>query len=98
MAVAGSVMLVIILFACFGAPLLTSYDPNLMDVTQRGLPCSREHLLGTDRIGRDILTRVLYGGRISILLGVGAALCTTIWVPFLVVLPASRVARLIESW
>ncbi len=67
------VFLVILLTAIF-APLLTKYDPlgvNMSSVLQKP---SAEHLLGTDKVGRDILSRVLYGGRISILVGLGSAL------------------------
>ena len=77
MAVVGAIMLIIILLACICAPLLTPYDPTYIDVTQKSLPCSKEHLLGTDRVGRDLFARVLYGGRMSILIGVASAFCAT---------------------
>lgn len=50
------------------APLIAPYDPNEMVGSFSAAPV-REHLLGTDQIGRDILSRVLYGGRISFLVG-----------------------------
>ncbi len=78
MAVIGSVVMLLICLASIAAPLLTPYDPSYIDVTQKALPLSAEHLLGTDRMGRDILSRLLFGGRISILIGlisaVGAAI------------------------
>lgn len=77
MAVVGAIMLIIILLACICAPLLTPYDPTFIDVTQKSLPCSKEHPLGTDRVGRDLFARVLYGGRMSILIGVASAFCAT---------------------
>lgn len=52
------------------APFLAPYDPNLMDMPARlGAP-SAAHLFGTDEMGRDILSRVMYGARISIVVGV----------------------------
>ncbi len=78
MAVLGTVVMLIIVFMCVFAPLLTDYDPNLIKPAQRELPPSREHLLGTDRVGRDIFTRLLYGGRISIMIGVVSAAGATL--------------------
>jgi len=72
------VMLLTILVAIF-APLLTSYDPYAQDLTQRLIPPvwsakgSWAHLLGTDGLGRDYLTRLIYGARISLIVGFGAA-------------------------
>lgn len=74
MAVIGGTVMLLIIFACVFAPLLTSWDPTFCDPSQRELPCSAEHLLGTDRVGRDIFARILYGGRTSIMIGVGCAL------------------------
>ncbi|MEA4965499.1 MAG: ABC transporter permease [Oscillospiraceae bacterium] len=78
MAVIGVVILLVIVLSCICAPLLTPYSPNLIDLSQKGLPCSSEHLLGTDRMGRDLLARVLYGGRMSIFIGVASALGATL--------------------
>ena len=47
------------------APWLTGYDPNEVDVYARLLPPSAEHWLGTDQLGRDIYSRLLYGGRVA---------------------------------
>ncbi|WP_320172368.1 ABC transporter permease [Maridesulfovibrio sp.] len=51
------------------APLLTPYDPNALNVDQLLLPPSSEHLFGTDSLGRDLFTRMLYGGRVSLWVG-----------------------------
>lgn len=57
--------------ACLATPLLTSYDPAVGSVLQRLKPVGTPgHLLGTDELGRDLLTRLLYGGRLSLLMGV----------------------------
>jgi len=65
---------VIIVFACIFAPLLTPHDPAFIDPPNKNIgPCA-EYLLGTDRLGRDIFSRILYGGRVSLFIGIGAAL------------------------
>lgn len=78
MAIIGGVLLFVILAACILAPLLTPYDPILIDITQKSLPCSAEHPLGTDRVGRDVFARILYGGRMSIFIGVASAFGATL--------------------
>lgn len=61
-----AVMAVAIIFA----DKLTSYDPNAVNLMERLLPPSKAHWCGTDDLGRDIFTRILYGGRVSLLVGV----------------------------
>jgi peptide/nickel transport system permease protein len=64
----------IILLAAF-APLIAPYDPNAQNLTQRLIPPvwygggSGSHILGTDNLGRDYLSRIIYGARISLLIG-----------------------------
>ncbi len=53
----------------FFAPLISPYEPDLINVDKILLPPSLEHPFGTDALGRDVFTRVLYGGRISLLVG-----------------------------
>ncbi len=65
----AAVILLIILAAVF-APYLTPYSDTEMDLLGRLAPPSSKHLLGTDEGGRDVLTRMLYGARISLLVGV----------------------------
>lgn len=71
------VLALIVLSAVF-APLLTSYDPSIGKVTMRLKPVGTPgHILGTDELGRDMLTRLLFGGRLSLTMGlapVGLAL------------------------
>jgi peptide/nickel transport system permease protein len=52
------------------APLLAPYDPLVQDLASRLRPPSAEHWLGTDSLGRDIASRILYGARISLIIGV----------------------------
>lgn len=69
-AVAGGCILVIIILLSLAAPILTGYDPDEVNTVDRLLPPgSPEHILGTDHLGRDMLTRLLYGGRISVAIG-----------------------------
>ena len=67
-AIAGSVVLIILILLCLFAPL-SPYDPEASDMEARLQPPSLTHPMGTDALGRDLLTRVLYGGRISLLVG-----------------------------
>jgi ABC-type dipeptide/oligopeptide/nickel transport system permease subunit len=60
---------VVVLAAIFG-PTLAPYDPVAINLGDRFQPPSREHLMGADHLGRDIFTRVLYGARISLQVGV----------------------------
>lgn len=74
LAVLGLVVFALILLASIFAPLITKYDPAMINLRSTLQPPSGEHLFGTDRLGRDIFARVLYGGRVSILVGFGGAL------------------------
>jgi len=73
LAVLGAVLFIVILLACICAPLLTKYDPAMFDLLNMSKPPSAEHIFGTDKIGRDLFARCLYGGRTSIMIaGAGA--------------------------
>lgn len=74
LAVIGLVILVIIVLSALFAPWLTAWEPNQVDLRARSEPPSRDHLLGTDRTGRDVLTRTLYAGRVSLMVGVVAVM------------------------
>ena len=74
LAVIGILLFVAICVLCFGAPLFTKYDPMAFDLRGKMGAPSAAHILGTDQMGRDIWSRVLYGGRISIIVGLGSAL------------------------
>ncbi|MCP4385996.1 MAG: ABC transporter permease [Hyphomicrobiales bacterium] len=74
LAVVGLVLFTVILLMAIFAPLLTSYDPLKINLRAILQPPSWEHWFGTDTTGRDVFARVLYGGRVSILVGLGSAL------------------------
>ena len=76
-AVATICLVLIILMAIF-APLLAPHDPMLLAPAQRLKPSSAQFLLGTDAYGRDVLSRIIYGARISLLIGLGAAVCSIV--------------------
>jgi len=65
--VLGMGIVVLLLIFVLGANLFTNYDYAVQDVTNRYDMPGREHLMGTDNYGRDIFTRLLYGGRISLM-------------------------------
>jgi len=52
------------------APLIAPYDPLQINITNQFNPPSREHLLGTDNVGRDILSRIIYGSRYALAVGI----------------------------
>ncbi len=71
MAVAGLVLVGALYLIAIAAPWLAPHDPNAQEniVATRYLPPSGEHPLGTDKFGRDVLSRILYGARISLSIG-----------------------------
>ena len=71
-------LIILMTLAAILAPNLTPYDENSMDLMHRLSPPSAEHLLGTDEGGRDELTRLLYGARVSLLIGVVPTLLSLI--------------------
>lgn len=83
LAIIGLIAILIITIASILAPIITSYNPSAIDFAKKSLPPNSEHIFGTDKLGRDILSRVLYGGRISILIGVTGAFAGSIIGAFL---------------
>ena len=72
-ALAGLIMLTILTLAAVLAPLIAPYDPNAMDFDMIGAP-SWTHPLGTDDLGRDLLSRLIYGAQVSLFVGVSTVL------------------------
>lgn len=73
-ATAGAVFVVFFTLVALAAPWLAQYDPNQNDLLMRLKPPSAEHWFGNDELGRDILSRVIWGTRISMVIGVGAVI------------------------
>ncbi|MDP2929819.1 MAG: ABC transporter permease [Candidatus Omnitrophota bacterium] len=69
MALAALVFILAILIFALLAPLVTKYDPTLTDSRSILTAPSSEHIFGTDRLGRDIFSRIVYGARISLMIG-----------------------------
>src|SRR5210317_1614994 len=66
------IFLVILGAAAVSAPLIAPYPPTTQDLAQRFKPSSTAHLLGTDNFGRDIFSRVIFGSRSALLVGIVA--------------------------
>jgi oligopeptide transport system permease protein len=69
LAVAGAITLIVIALACLLAPWLSGYGYEQQDLVLGAAAPSSSHWLGTDIFGRDLLTRILYGGRVSLMVG-----------------------------
>lgn len=68
-AMAGAAVIALLFVVAILAPHLTPYDPSAIDAYNVLMPPSLKHWMGTDELGRDVFTRVLYGARISLLVG-----------------------------
>ena len=66
----GAVIFIALIFTAIFAPLFAPYDPIKQELRNALAQPSAEHLLGTDEVGRDILSRIIYGSRISLMVGV----------------------------
>jgi peptide/nickel transport system permease protein len=69
----SAAILIAVSLISFFAPVISGYDPDRIDLDKLRKPPNFEHLLGTDNKGRDILSRILYGGRISLSIAMTAA-------------------------
>jgi len=66
LAMAGLAVVVVLLLAAILAPLLATHDPAAQALANRLQPPSRQHWLGTDELGRDVWSRILFGGRVTL--------------------------------
>ncbi len=76
-AVASGIIMIVLMILCYGAPIFAPYEFDAIDLRNTRQAPSAEHLMGTDDLGRDAFTRLLYGGRISLTVGIFAALVAT---------------------
>src|SRR6478735_1564442 len=74
----ATICLALVIAMAILAPVLAPHDPKLLAPALRLKPSSAQFLLGTDAYGRDLLSRVIYGGRISLLIGVGSAILSIV--------------------
>ena len=72
LAVIGLFMVALMAILAIGAPFIAQYDPLKNDLLNRAKPPTVEHWFGTDRTGRDVFARTIYGGRISLMVGLVA--------------------------
>jgi peptide/nickel transport system permease protein len=91
-AVAGSIIFLILVLSITFA-FLSPFDPEVSNIDIRLQPPSREHIMGTDPLGRDLLIRVLYGGRISMTVGLMVVAITLI-----IGVPVGAIAGYLGGW
>ncbi len=91
-ALAGALILTIILISCLLASF-SPYDPEKSDLASVLQPSSLQHPFGTDALGRDLLTRALYGGRISLFVGFMVVIIT-----LLIGIPVGAIAGYYGGW
>ncbi len=99
-AVFGLVLVVVLLVVAIFAGLLSPYDVREQNVRQRYSPASAAHWLGTDELGRDVLSRILLGSRVSLFVGlssVAAAMVLGLWLGVLAGYRGGRSDRMI-TW
>jgi len=65
----GLLLTVVLVLVALAAPLLSPFDPNVQDTSRRLEGPSRQHLLGLDDLGRDVLSRIIWGARVSLRVG-----------------------------
>ncbi len=83
LAVFSAIVIILLILGAVFAPVLTPYDYSEMDLMNRLKAPSPEHLLGTDEAGRDVLTRMLFGARVSLMTGVVPTILSMILGAFL---------------
>ena len=74
----GATMIVIVIFVAIFGPYLTPYDPNSIDMSNRFSSPTLAHPMGTDDFGRDTLSRIIYGARVSLTVGFSVAILASV--------------------
>jgi peptide/nickel transport system permease protein len=97
LAIAGLIVITAMIVAAILAPVIAPYQPNEIDLFDISASPSRDHWLGTDPLGRDVLTRLIYGGRLSLWIGISAALISTA-VGVLIGAVAGYYGGAVDSW
>lgn len=89
----GGIVVLLLLVLSISLASLSPYDPEISDIANRYNPPSMEHPFGTDGLGRDVLTRVLYGGRTSMFVGMMVVAITLI-----IGVPVGAIAGYLGGW
>ncbi len=74
----GALLVILLIFMAIFAPLIAPYNPNKISLREKLTPPSLKHPFGTDEVGRDLLSRVIYGSRISLQVGIVVVLLSGI--------------------
>lgn len=75
---AGLILTVALVVVALAAPLISPFDPNMQDTSRRLEKPSRQHLLGLDDLGRDVLSRIVWGARVSLRVGFSVVLIASV--------------------
>ena len=79
LALIGFITIVSMIVLCFIGPFLNRYDPDYIDILSTfSVPFSGQHIFGTDELGRDVLARLMFGGQISLMIGISAMVLSVI--------------------
>src|SRR6185369_4662302 len=74
----GAILTIALILAALAAPLLAPFDPNSQDTFRRLEPPSKQHPLGLDDLGRDVLSRIVWGARVSLRVGFSVVILASI--------------------
>lgn len=77
--VAGLIVMAVFVLVALAAPVVAPYEPNKQALSQRLKPPTAQHLFGTDSLGRDVLSRVIWGARISLTIGLIVVISATLF-------------------
>ena len=77
-ALAAVVYIALVTLIAIFAPLIAPYPPDAIDLAARLMPPGKGHVLGTDDVGRDVLSRMIHGARVSLIVGIAASLLSLI--------------------
>jgi peptide/nickel transport system permease protein len=91
------ILLVLLALASLAAPRLAPYDPNRVNARALHAPPSAEHWLGTDEVGRDVLSRLLYAGRVSLSVGAVASI-VAVTVGILIGMASGYLGGAVDFW
>jgi peptide/nickel transport system permease protein len=74
----GALLTIVLIVVALAAPLLSPYDPSVQDTSRRLETPSRDHILGMDDLGRDVLSRIIWGSRVSLRVGFSVVLLASL--------------------